>query len=264
MKDHNGLQGHKCGRAKREQLMKVRILILALAIIAGAVMPGGRAYAGPRPATSASTSAIDPGTVVTILKAAYDIYKLFSHGGQSGQDATAQIIAAINSARTDIINHIDAIATAQAKACALAAVIDFPNFEALTPDSKQLFALNATSCITLIDSLLSTVSDKAAVDQLGFALNSVGPIALIVRSRTNLSNTGLVPVLVRANQRVIAVLAPVCQRVFEDTLFMYECYSYNGDTSIVPQITVQRARAEAGRRTSWAVAQAVLPTLTSL
>jgi hypothetical protein len=243
--------------------MKVRMLILALAIVAGAVMPGGQAYAaGPRPARSASATAIDPGTIITIIKGAYSIYKSFSQGGQSGQAATAQIIAAINSARTDIINHIDAIATAQAKACALAAVVDFPNFEALTPDNRQLFALNATSCVTLIDSLLSTVSDKAAIDQLGFALNSIGPIALIVRSRTNLTNTGLVPVLVHANQRVKSVLAPVCRKIPEGNIIEFMCFSYNGDRG--GPDTAEAAQAEAGRRTSWSVAQAVLPTLTSL
>src|SRR3954466_14730522 len=106
---------------------------------------------------------------------------------------------------------------AQARACAQEAVIDFASFDALTPDNKQAFALSTTACVTLIDSLLITVTDKAAADQLGFAIDSIGPIALIVRSRAGLGNTGLVPVLVHSNQTIVTVLTPTCtSRIIED------------------------------------------------
>lgn len=247
--------------------MKTRMLSLVAAIVTGAALLGaGPAQAAPAepaaPAGAARTT-VDPGTLVMIIKGAYDVYKAFTQGGQSGQAATAQIIAAINSARTDIINHIDAIAAAQARACAQAAVINFADFEALTPDNKQNFALNATSCVTLIDSLLAAVSDKAAADQLGFALDSVGPIALIVRSRTGLTNPGLVTVLVHANQRVQSVLAPSCHPVIIERFTEWACSSYNGDHA-GPDIPFSSVQAAAGRRTSWAVARAVLPTLTAL
>jgi len=225
----------------------------------------GATALGGSPAVAATTrpARVDPATVVAVLKGAYDIYKSFIGGGSSGAAATAQIIAAINSARTDIINHIDAVATAQAKACAQDAVIEFADFEALTPDNKQGFAINATQCVTLIDSLTTAVSDKAAVDQLGFALNSVGPIALTARARTGLSNPGLVTTLRHANTQVQGVLVPTCHTVTIERHTEWVCNSYNGD-QFGPDVPLVVVQAKAGQRTSWAVAVAVLPTLNTL
>ncbi|TCO59560.1 hypothetical protein [Actinocrispum wychmicini] len=238
--------------------MKRRILGLVAAVTIGATALGGA------PASASTVKpAVDPGTVVTIIKGAYDIYKSFTSGGTSIQAATAQILAAINSAKTDIINHIDAIATAEAKACAQDAVVDFPNFEFLSPDNKQVFALNTTHCVNLIDSLLTAVSSKASIDQLGFALNSIGPIALITRSRSGIPNTSLTPVLVHSNRQVQSLLAPTCRPVTIERRTEWVCNAYNGD-QFGPDVPVGVVQAKAGARTSWAVAQAVLPTLTTL
>jgi hypothetical protein len=217
-----------------------------------------------RPATvSAARPAIAVAGIITAAKTAYDIYKTFLQGGLSVQDATKQIITAINGAKTEIISHIDAVATAQAKACAKEAVIDFPGFDTLSTDNQQLFALDATSCVTLADSLITTVTDKGAVDQLDFALNSVGPIALIVRSRTGLSNEGLTPLLVQDNQTVMTMLEPLCEKVrIPGEATEHLCTSYNGDSD--QELTAKLARQVAGQNTSWAVAGAVLPTLTTL
>lgn len=243
------------------------MLSLVAAIVTSlAILGGGPAYAArSQPVTTAGPvhTDVDPGTVIAIIKGAYDIYKSFTQGGQSAQAATAQILAAINSAKTDIINHIDAIAAAQARACALEAVIDFADFDALTPDNKQNFALNTTQCVSLIDSLLTAVADKAAVDQLGFALDSVGPITLIVRSRTGLSNTSVVPVLIRANQRTANALVPSCRPVTIERRTEWVCDAYNGD-SFGPDVPLSVVQSKAGQRTSWAVALAVLPTLNTL
>lgn len=245
--------------------MKKRILSLVVAIATGAaVLTAAPASATPaRPAGVARAAALDPATVIAIIKGAYDIYKAFTQGSQSGSAATAQILAAINQAKIDIINHIDAIAAAEARACAREAVIDFADFEVLSPDNKQAFALDTTRCVTLIDSLLSAVSDKAAADQLGFALDSVGPVALIVRSRTGLSNTGVVPVLVHGNQRAQALLQPVCEPVRIERFTEWFCQSYNGD-HYGPDIPLSVVQSKAGARTAWAVARAVLPVLTTL
>ena len=249
--------------------MKKRLVSLAVAAAVAvgastlATAPAGAAT--PRPAGADAVHVrpnVDPATVIAIIQAAYSAYKTFIQGGQSGQAATSQIIAAINSAKTEIINHIDAVATAQAKACAQEAVVDFPSFDALTPDNQQNFALNVTSCVTLIDSLLSTVVDKAAVDQLGFSADSIGPIALIVRSRTGLSNTTFVPVLIDANQQAVTQLAPVCHSVIQEGRPMSVCVSYNGDSGGPDPLAL--AQREAGQNTDWAMARSVLPTLTSL
>jgi hypothetical protein len=250
--------------------VKKRVIGLVVAVLVAASLglgaaPASAQTAGPRPASSDTVvrPAVDPGTIITIIKGAYDIYKAFTSGGSSGQAATNQILAAINSARTDIINHIDAIATAQARACAQEVVIDFDSFEALTTDNKQAFALGATSCLTLINSLQSAVTDKPSLDQLGFTLDFVGPIVLIVRARTGLSNTGITPTLLQGNQQTLSVMAPSCHGFVQEGHTQWICTAYNGDVGgAEPSLSL--AQREAGARTSWAMARAVLPTIQAL
>jgi hypothetical protein len=240
--------------------------VVALAVIGTVAFGAGPANAAPAKPT-ASTSAVRPAVtvaaVIAIVKGAYDLYKSFLAGGLSVQDATNQIIAAINSAKTEIINHIDAIATASARACAQEIVIDFDSFNVLSPDNQQLFARDATSCLTLINSLQSAVTDKPSLDQLGWTLDFVGPIALIVRSRTGLGNTAITPILVSGNRTTIAVMAPSCHSFIQEGRSMWNCTAYNGDTSGA-EPSFNLAQREAGANISWAMAQSVLPTVASL
>jgi hypothetical protein len=215
-------------------------------------------------ATAQVAPAVALPDIITVIEKAYSLYKQFAGGGLSSSDATQQIIDAINTAKNEIIAHIDAVATANVQSCALNAMIDFPNFNNLTPDNQQVFALNATSCVTLADSLLGVVADNAAVDELGFALNSVGPIALITRSRTGLDNSGLMPVLHQANQVVFNQLIPTCFIIHEPGASpnLVECDAYNGDSDqeLAGQKTL--AKENAAARTSWPIAKRVLPLTT--
>lgn len=225
--------------------------------VVAAVAPGGASADVPRAAVT-----VDPGTLIAIIKAAYSAYQSFTSGGLTLAAATQQILNAIVSARDAIITHIDAVAVAQVRGCAQSAVLDFPNFGALTPDNKQAFARDATSCITLADSLITTVSDLGAVDQLGFALNSLGPIALITRSATGLSNSGLAPLLKQDNSTLLTKLLPTCRNVTDgEGRKWVVCRAYNGDSSDqLPPNMVRQARDLAGARTSYPLAEAVLPT----
>jgi hypothetical protein len=218
---------------------------------------------GASPANAAPVRPKSVASVIAIVKSAYDLYKSFRGGSMSVQDATNQIIAAINSAKTEIITHIDAIATASARACAQEIIIDFDSFNVLSPDNQQLFARDATSCLTLINSLQNAVTDKAAHDQLDWALDFVGPIALIVRSRTGLSNTGITPILVSGNQKTIDVMVPTCNHFVQEGHTMWECTAYNGDASGT-EPSLNLAQNEAGANISWAMARAVLPVVQTL
>ena len=198
--------------------------------------------------------------IAQILQTAYSFYKSSASGGLSLEAATAQIIAAINSAKAEIISHIDAVAIADARACSTSAVINFADFEALTPDNKQAFALNATSCVALADALLGAVSDLAAVDQLGFAVNAVGPIALITRSRTGLTNPALISTLIHANNLVISRLAPHCHTVRDvEGVVEWFCTAYNGQIGRESNRTSSENQATAN--TSRPVAKAALTQL---
>lgn len=245
----------------KRKLFKVAVALTAAVALTTSVSPAQAAAPDSPSATTRTTT--DLATILAAIKQAYDVYKSFAQGGTSGQNATVLILNAIQSAQTAIMSHIDAIAAAEARACARSAVVDFPNFEALTTDNRQAFALAATSCVTRIESLLATVSDLGAVDQLGFSLNAVGPIALITRGRTGLTNPSFVPVLISGNRTVVNRLAPSCRPHTDlEGATEFICFAYNGDRGAdYPLISSQNA---AMRRTSWPVAKAVLPQLTSL
>jgi hypothetical protein len=239
--------------------------VVAAIITAGCLVLG----AGPAQAASARPDppqiAITPGEVQAIVSAAataYSAYKTFLNGDLSVQQATTQILNAIYSAKAEIIARIDAVAAAQARACAQDAVLDFENFDVLTPDNRQAFALAATSCVNFIDSQLVSSPDKAAADQLGFALQAVGPIALIVRSRVNLPNNNFVPILVRSTQRVITLLTPTCTSRTLEGRTQWTCRVY-GDHVAGPEPSRSLAEKTAAARTSRPVAKAVLPILQS-
>ncbi|TYK50874.1 hypothetical protein [Actinomadura decatromicini] len=233
---------------------------LAVAVTATAGPAGAATF---KEANSKVQPSVDPATVAAAIKAAYDAYKTFAGGGSSAA-ATAQIIAAIQSAQRDIINHIDAVAAADARACAHSAVINFPDFDNLTTDNKQNFALNATSCITQINSLMSAVTSGAALDQLGFSVNAVGPIALMARSKAGLHNDTLIPVLRESNQKIRTSLTPRCSQLYDADSHkkLWFCTAYNGNRG--DSIIQARAQEDAMVNTSWEVAQTTLTQLTGL
>jgi hypothetical protein len=256
-------------------------LALAGALSAAGVAPALAATGSAGPSTRAGTTvrpailrpAVDPGTVITTVQKIYGIYKSFLGGGNSAQVATQQIIDAINQSRDAVISQIDAVAAADVKACAQSAVINFADFNALNPTNQQAFALDATSCVTRADSLISAVSDKAAKDQLGFAVNTVGPIALIARARTGLTNGGLTSVLKEANQTVLNQLIPTCDQFYVTEpgapgQYQIYCTAYNGDKGATGtrrddqvNAATARARDSAAYRISWLLAEKVLPLL---
>jgi hypothetical protein len=236
------------------------------------VVPGG-----VRPAR-----AVDPATITAItgaVTAAFNIIKGLNSGGLSIEAATRQIIAAINTAQTAIIAEVDRVATAQAKACATRAVIEFVDVERFNPDVMQQWAQDVTGCLTLIDSLISTVQDKSSIDQLGIALDVVGPIAIAARGRVGFSTTTLLPLLRQANTNVVGILAPACSSVVVRepgapvVEIQHTCTAYNGDASYETQTRYRNGPYQpptvdtvalgnrATARTSRAVAQSVLPLL---
>lgn len=251
----------------KEQRLKKRMLSLVIAaVVAGPVALG---VAPAQAATShqieqqATPRSSDIGTFITAISTALSDYQQFLVGEATTIAATKAIIQVILNAEATIISHIDAIATAQAQACAEAAVVNFQDFQTLTLDNQQAFALDVTNCVTLIDSLLTAVADPGAVDQLGFALNSIGPIALITRASTGLADTGLITVLVHSNQTTLTRLAPACSSRIIEGRTQWTCHAYNGDQG-GPEPSFALAQREAAANTSWALSNAVLPTLNSL
>lgn len=248
-------------QVKRRLITGIVALTLAITTTMGMTPPRATASSATNPTAHPH---VDVATIAAAVKIAYEAYQAATSGGTSLKAAVSQILAAIQSAQTAIINHIDAIAVANARACAQNAVVDFPNFEVLTPDNQQAFAVAATACVDLINSLVATVTDRSAQDQLGFSVNAVGPIALITRSRAGLSNTSFVPVLRSTNQQISTDLAPSCSFIFDPDFQgkVWACVAYNGNFQEDPNR--QKAQNLAATDTSWLVANNVLTQLAGL
>ncbi len=151
-------------------------------------------------------AAIDWTTVVAAGINALSAYLTSSNTAEAIRQATTQILAAVNGAKTDILAGIETIAVAEARACANHAVIEFIDIERMTPDNMQRFAQDATWCTVSIISLLPAVTGKARIDQLGFALNVVGPIALNARARTGLTTSALEASLHGAENTLVSAI----------------------------------------------------------
>lgn len=237
------------------------------------------------PGTAQPAQAFDPATIkkyIDLARSAYNQIKSLLGGGSESeiQAAVRQIVAAIEESKNEILSHVDALASAQARACARHHVIEFADIEQFSPDVLQSWAQDVTGCVTLIESLIDVVDDKAQVDLLGLALNTTGPIALAARTRAGFSTSGVFSVLRDGNETLIEKLAPDCHRttvrepgspIIE---IQYSCVAYNGDQGFGLQICRRTGTGgctapideaavqdQATRGTSRAVARAVLPTL---
>jgi hypothetical protein len=228
------------------------------------------------PGTAAPARAIEPTTIIAIASAALNMLR--SGGSDDAlRAAVAQIIAAVENAKNQIIAHIDAIAAAEVSGCTRHHVIEFVDMNEFNTSLLQRWAQDATGCATLAEATLKAVTDKAAADNLGFALNVIMPIALAARARAHFSTDGLMASFRSGNEALIPKLAPDCRQtivrepgapVVEN---QYHCVAYNGDTADgirfgsgpLPPSFKEEVAARATRNISRAVAVAVLPQLTA-
>jgi hypothetical protein len=235
--------------------------VLRHGVIAVVVAISGAVGVAPVQAAPARVQATS--VVIDVANLVTSLFNAFRGGGMSIEEATRQIKAAIDQARTDIVAHMDRLATVEARSCASRHVIEFADIDRFTQDTLQAWAQNATGCVTLIDSLVGAVTDKAAIDTLGLAANVVGPIALIARTRAGFSIDGLRAVLASSNNKIIAALAPACifRPGFGPPYYpTSSCEAYNGDRADCSFCNVDdNLKAQAMRNTGWVVAQRALP-----
>jgi hypothetical protein len=218
--------------------------------------------------------AVEVEQVLEALKTAYALYQEFQQEEITLEQATADIINAVNAAKAEILAQINAIASAQARACAEAVIISYESIGEFTEDVTQQFANDSIACLTEIESLLAEFGkdqDQANVDTLGFALNALGPVVLLVDAHAQFDRSAAILDLVESgNQAVIGTIVPYC---FRQTLWgdatppeiLIRCTAYNGDmgfgASYVgdPQLEAkaQAAMRYAYRNTSRRVAESV-------
>lgn len=167
--------------------------------------------AAPQPARADGTPSFIP--YLGYVKDGYDFFEKYIKGQP---DAIAQMQAMINQAKTAIISELDGLAAAWDSSCAANAVDTFQNIDQLTPDNLQAFAISSDKCVTDAQTLIAAVTDKAAMDKIGFALNTVGPIALIANAHAGFPTNALQQHIISANQDLKARLTPSCDVSIDD------------------------------------------------
>jgi len=146
---------------------------------------------------------------VGFATSAYNLFDKYLLGGKPSADLE-QLKAAILTSQTAIVAQIDGVASAQVKSCAENAVLNLKNINLMSTDSLQAYATASAACLTQAQAYIGVVSDKAAIDQAGLALNTVGPIALFANAFVGFDTVGLRQVVIAANQNLITRLTPTC------------------------------------------------------
>ncbi len=177
-------------------------------------------------------------TAIQYAQKAYDIYQKFFGNQLTLAQAEQQIEAAIAQAQTAITAEIDRVATADIQACARTAVTEFADIGSMSPDTAMAFANSSTDCVDHAQADIASISTLGSVDQIGFALNTVGPIALIARAHAGFSTDLLRQTIVTGHQQNVSRLTPT--DCFASPLWgdaepggpvevVLRCTAYNGD-----------------------------------
>jgi len=212
-----------------------------------------------------------------VIIAAVQTIASHSGGGPNAQleAAKREILNAVASAKQEILNHIDAIASADVKACTDAAVTKFAQIDALPPELLGPFVNGAVDCATLSVAYFNAVQDLAAADNIGKLMGVIYSIAMASFTKYGLSIRDLLTQLIGGYENIVVKLKPTnCTRYRVQEVevpghieIWWECFAYNGDfgqsDTAFRGREADRAQAEdrASRNTSRGIAQNALPQL---
>lgn len=242
---------------------------LAAAVLAVAIT-GGATTAAPKPAQAAGEIWLDIAVQVAT--------SLFGGSGGGGADlerAKQEIIAAVNASKQEILNHIDAIASADVRACAQSGTLLISQIDAMDEFTLPVFMQNSVNCATLASAYFDAVQSLPAADAIGKLIGEIYSIAMVAFVKIGFTTEELLDSLIRTYEAVVTKLAPTCRahtthEPNAPTELWYDCVAYNGDTASDfgrPPLPSQFYRAienAATRNTSRATAQAALPQLRAL
>jgi hypothetical protein len=186
----------------RKQSLAIRLLSVGLAVSV-AVVASVSAAAPPARADVASFLAFR-GYVLQ----GYGLFNKYLVDKQPSD--LAQMQAALSQAKAEIITELDGLAAAWNSSCAEHSVDTFQHIHKLSPDILQAFAISSDRCVTDAQALIGSVTDPAAVNKIGLAMNTVGPIALFANAKANFATDLLRQRLIDANQRLTTRLDPTC------------------------------------------------------
>jgi hypothetical protein len=90
------------------------------------------------------------------------------------------------------------------------AISDLADINAMNQVTLQAFARDATNCAERAVAQLGAVSSGAPVDELGFVLNTIAPIALFARTDAGFTVATLRSDVITGDQLVVSRLDPPC------------------------------------------------------
>jgi hypothetical protein len=118
----------------------------------------------------------------------------------------------------DPVRHLEVFAAADAVACARSSVIEFTDIERMSERLLSFWATHLNECLALTDSKLSAVSSADAVEEIGFAVNMIYPVALVAHARAGFKILPVVNAYRSANETLLEKLAPRCSSAQADRL----------------------------------------------
>jgi hypothetical protein len=258
--------------------------LAALAAAFAVIVPGA---AQPAQAT---VPAVPPpaGPVIIVV---FSFSGLFGGGGGGGlspeavQQLVREVTGAVNVVRAEVQQHLDTHVAADVNVALTSAQIEMLDFEVWKDDELTLWA-NATKFngwANTARSYFEIVRGPIAADKIGLAINTLYPLAIMVRSEAGLLNGAreLLRDQIAANRRILEQLAPVCgyRPVAAPPGHVeqyYECVAYDGTTAQEREVFVpgvgytvgpiddakkEEIKLRAAEHTSWAVAVHTLPEL---
>ncbi|MGN9913176.1 hypothetical protein ACTMTJ_37115 [Phytohabitans sp. LJ34] len=237
--------------------------LAASAVVAGMVLAGtatpARAEVVPAPPPA--------GPVITVV---ISISSFFEEEEEelSAQEVALLIresIGAIDTARAEVQQHLDARIAADVNVTLAAARIEMLDYAAWRDDEIALWenARKFNTWANNASAYLGAVQSRAAEDKLGLAVNTLYPLAVMLRVDAGAVNGAreLLRDQIDINRWLVDRLAPACHQTQQH----YECVGYDGTTVREAEPTTEEKKQEikfrAGQHTSWAVATRVLPEL---
>jgi hypothetical protein len=214
--------------------MKTRLLrgVAAAALTIAVLLPGTTQPAQANP-DGPNTSLID------MIDLALSLVGRAAGGGVTPEalaGMTQDVINALNQAESAVVVHIDSIAAADVRSDARHAVIEFDDINAFGEETLEDWAMDVTGAATRAATYLDAVSDMRAIDDVGYAVVTLYPIALVARARAGFGTTRLMADYRAALQKIVSKLAPSCRYYFPEpnaipTIRAYTCTVYGSHTA---------------------------------
>jgi hypothetical protein len=167
----------------------------------------GVAVTRPRPAHALTEMEI----VVKFVSTAYDVYQQYKARGEPS--LISQIQTLVGEAQSSILSEIDGLAVNEVRSCTETAIDKVRNMRTMPRDVLRQFDIDTSHCAYMAGEAVGNTTTRAALDKIGFALNAVGPVALLTAAFAGQPVDQLQRNLVDSLTLLRAKLFPRCFRV---------------------------------------------------